>query len=204
MKNKKILAVLATAGVALSLAACGGGELEPKAADTSSEAAKSEAPASTTAPAPSAEPKAPAEPAGTVSDPFPAGTVLTSSDGTVSFAVNSVDWAASPVVAAENQFNEPAPEGFTYVLANVTVTNISSEEAIAPWLNFYFSFVADDGRSFDTAMAVVPASLNDVGDLYPGGVGTGNTVFLLPNDAISGGKWSVSYNWANPVFVSAH
>ena len=201
MKNKKILAALAAAGVALSLAACGGGELTPTDPNP---APASEAAAPDAKPAPAPEPEKPAEPAGTVADPFPAGTALNSNDGTVSFIVNSVDWAAGPAVAAENEFNAVAPEGFTYVLANVSATNISSPEAVVPWASFTLTFVADDGRSFDSDFAVIPEALLDVGDLYPGGVGTGNVAFLLPNDVVTGGKWGVSYNWANPVFVSAH
>lgn len=202
--KKRILAALGAAAVGLSLAACSGGELVPQTTGESAASSAVEPDTTTPSAVPVPEPTVTEAEVGSVSNPFPAGTVLTSNDGTASFSVNSVDWAATQTVAAANQFNDPAPDGFTYVLANVTVTNISSEQAIAPWLNFYLTFVADDGRSFDTAMAVAPASLNDVGNLYPGGVGTGNAVFLLPNDVIGGGKWGVSYNWTNPVFISAH
>jgi len=147
------------------------------------------------------------EPEGTRDDPFPFGTTLVGMGaGEVEEAtilVGAAQWGAGDVVMAENQFNDPAPDGFAYVLLPVTITNVGSEEAIVPWLAFNISYVAPDGRSYDEASAVIPGEMTDIGDLYVGGSATGNLAFVLPIDA-QGGVWAVEYGFfSDPVFVVA-
>jgi len=145
------------------------------------------------------------EPSGTRDDPFPAGTVLAGSGEAgeeVTVLVNAAVWNSDAAVMAENQYNDPAPAGSTYVLLPVTITNIGSAEAIVPWLDVTVAYVAPDGRSYDEASAVIPGEMRDIGDLYEGGSATGNLVYVLPIDA-QGGVWAVSYGWSDPVFVAA-
>lgn len=145
-------------------------------------------------------------PAGTRDDPFPAGTTLVGTGSTgadeVTFLLGAAVWGADAQIMAENQFNDPAPEGSTYVLVPVTITNVASEEAVVPWLAVTVSYVAPDGRSYDEASAVIPGELSDIGDLYVGGSATGNLAFVLPT-AAQGGVWAVAYGWSDPVFVAA-
>ncbi|WP_421741206.1 hypothetical protein [Cellulomonas sp.] len=184
---------------ALTLTACSAPALEdkPAAVVPSEDSVAEESPA----PEPPAE-----EPAeqGTRANPFPKGTTVGTDE--VQLALGEVTWNATDIVAAENQFNEPAAEGSTYAIVPVTITNVSQADAVQPWLAFDVSFVADDGRSFEEEYVVVPAPLSDVDDLYAGGVGTGNLVFALPNDVSGGGVWAIEETFAfgDPVFVAAH
>lgn len=139
---------------------------------------------------------------GTRDLPFPAGTPIGNDVATVT--LGAATWDATAEIAAANEFNDPAPEGSTYVLLPVTVTNDASTEAITPWADLTVSFVADDGRSFDQEYVVAPNDLMNVSDLYEGGTGTGNLVFAIPTEVQGGGTWAVSFQWSDPVFVSAH
>ncbi|MGV3564211.1 MAG: PASTA domain-containing protein [Nocardioides sp.] len=146
------------------------------------------------------------EPEGTRADPFPAGTTLSGSSGgveEVTLVLGPANWAADAEVMARNRFNDAAPAGSTWVLLPVTITNTGSADAIVPWLAFDVAYVAPDGRSFDEASAVIPGELSDLGDLYEGGVGSGNLGFTIPTDA-HGGVWAVKYGYgSDPVFVVA-
>lgn len=139
---------------------------------------------------------------GTRDNPFPVGSVLSNEE--VEVILGDANWAADEIVAAENQFNEPAPEGSTYVLLPVTITNVASSEPVTPWLELQVFYVAPDGRSFDEASAVVPNDLMDIDDLYEGGTGSGNLVYTIPSDAQEGGVWGVEVGWfSDTVFVEA-
>lgn len=139
---------------------------------------------------------------GTRDNPFPAGSVIGTDEIEVSFG--DANWDANDIVADENQFNDAAPEGSTYVLLPVTFTNVASTEAVTPWLELSVSFVAADGRSFDEASAVIPESLMDIDDLYEGGTGEGNFVYAIPTDVQEGGVWAVELGWfSDTAFVEA-
>ena len=144
-------------------------------------------------------------PDGTRARPFVAGSTLTATvgGGEVTLDIGSANWDAATIVANENMFNDPAPDGSTYVLLPVTITNVSATEAVVPWIAWDISYVAPDGRSFDEASGVIPGDLMDVGDLYEGGVGSGNVLFAIPADAL-GGLWVVSYGYSSEaVFIQA-
>lgn len=147
------------------------------------------------------------EPDGTRQHPFPAGTVLAGISGSgveeISVVLGAANWDAGAVVAAENRFNDPPPAGSVHVLLPVTITNLASEDAVVPWLAVDIVYVAPDGRSFDKEFEVIPNDLTDVGDLFVGGVGSGNILFTVPVDAL-GGLWAVSYGWSDSVFVVAN
>jgi hypothetical protein len=198
MKRTTIWTTL-TLGVALTLTACSA-PLEK--ADTPAPAAATQDEATEAAAPPPAEPEKPAAEAGTHANPFPKGTPVGTDKMTV--ALGEVTWNANDIVAAENQFNTAAPAGSTYAIVPVTLTNVSDPEAINAMFAVTIKFVADDGRSFDQAFEVIPSQLSDVGDLYTGGVGTGNIAFLLPNEVSAGGQWAVSETFGDEVFIAAH
>ncbi len=147
------------------------------------------------------------EPDGTRANPFEANAMLTATltaGGEVSIGLGVANWDATEAVMAENQFNDEAPDGSTWVLLPVTIVNVSAPDAINPSRSFFVSYVAPDGRSFDEASAVIPGDLIDVGDLYEGGVAEGNMGFTIPTDAL-GGLWAVKYGYGgDPVFVIAN
>jgi len=58
-----------------------------------------------------------------------------------------------------------------------------------------YNEVALAGQVFDSTFACIDNEASDLTDLYRDGEATGNMVFLLPADALTGGTWSVSYGW---------
>lgn len=139
---------------------------------------------------------------GTRDNPFPAGSVLSNDE--VEVTLGAANWAADGVVADENQFNEPAPEGTTYVIVPVTIANVASVEPVTPWLELQVFYVAPDGRSYEEASVVVPEDVIDIDDLYEGGTGTGNLVYAIPSEAHEAGVWGVELGWfSDTVFVEA-
>ena len=201
MKRTTIWAALALSA-ALTLTACSTPEMEQK--EPAAAAASEPAPEKVKEESPAPEPEKPAAEQGTLTNPFPKGTPVGTDKVTV--ALGEVTWNANDIVAAENQFNDPAPEGSTYALLPVTITNVADPEAVNPAFAITIKFVADDGRSFEQAYVVIPNDLSSVAELYPGGVGSGNVAFALPNDVSAGGKWAVeqTFSFGDPVFIAAH
>jgi hypothetical protein len=60
-------------------------------------------------------------------------------------------------------------------------------------------FVGSDNRTYDDRCGVIPAPLDDVGELYKGGVAEGNVCVAIPAGAE--GLWTVSTGFdGKPVF----
>lgn len=140
--------------------------------------------------------------AGTRENPYPVGSTITNGDWSVT--VNSVNLDAADIVAAENSFNDPAPEGMTYLLVNATVTYVgTSNTGEMPWTTI--DYVTVDGTtvsSVDTT-AVTPERLDTISELYPGGSTTGNVLLTVPRDTAGDGVLAVSPGLlAGKTFVS--
>lgn len=126
---------------------------------------------------------------GTRENPYPLGSTVTTDDWAVT--VNSVDFNANEAVAAENQFNDPAAEGTTYILANVTVAYQGESDAgEMPWTTV--DYVTVDGNTISSGGAVAPDALDTVSDLYQGGSTSGNILFAVPADSAADGVLAVS------------
>lgn len=81
---------------------------------------------------------------------------------------------AFDILKKENQFNDPAPEGFEWVLVKAKGKVVESETEDYPyWLSESdFKFVGSDGKvSNEDVSAVVPDELSD--ELYNGAEGEG-------------------------------
>lgn len=197
--------------LAFALGGCAGVSVaedsaEPASSPTAEDVADTEtASAETKAPTKTEEPVAEQ---GTRKNPFPAGSELVGSGAggdEASIVIGAANWDAGAIIVEENQFNDPPPDGATYVMVPVTIKNVGSEDAVVPWIAFTVKYVAADGRSFDEASVVIPGELMDVGDLYEGGVGEGNMAFAIPTDAQGeGGQWAVEYGWSDPVFIEVN
>lgn len=202
--RKSIVTLFGAAALIVSLTACGVPLDEtaqaPKPAATEEPAAAAE-PVAEPEPEPVATPEAPPAPDGSFTMPFPKGTPV--GNDQVTILLGDVQWDANALIYEENQFNDVAPAGQHYVLLSVSAQNLADPDPIAMWLDVDVKFVAPDGRSFDSASAVIPGDLSDVGDLYPGGTGVGNVAFLLPDEVLGTGMFAVSYNWSDEIFVSA-
>ena len=65
--------------------------------------------------------------------------------------------------------------------------------------NISVKFVGSDNRTYDDRCGVIPAPLDDVGELYKGGVAEGNVCVAIPAGAE--GLWTVSTGFGGkPVF----
>lgn len=129
---------------------------------------------------------------GTRENPHPLGTTISDDDWSVT--INSVDLDAQDAVMAENPYNDPAPEGMTYILVNATVTYIGdSNEGEMPWTTI--EYVTADGSTISSVdgsnFAVTPDRLDTLSDLYQGGSTTGNVLLTVPTETAAEGVLAV-------------
>lgn len=129
--------------------------------------------------------------AGSREKPLPVGSAITQGDWTIT--VNSVNLDAADTVAAENQFNDPAPEGSVYVLVELTAAyNGTDPEGAMPFTSV--EFVTAGGNtlhSYESAV-VVPNSFDLISTLYAGASTTGNLVFTVPAADAAAGTLAVT------------
>jgi hypothetical protein len=139
-------------------------------------------PAPTETPAPTATPTPePVEPGVSRSNPVPLGTELRFETWSVTLTSVQRGEEAAQAISAANQFNEPAPEGYQYLLANVKLQNISSEQKAQP-VSFGVDIRLTGSRNvlYSQASVVKPQPLE--GELFPEGVAEGQVAFLAPAD----------------------
>lgn len=144
--------------------------------------------------APDPEPE-PAVEAGTSLDaPLPAGTPVEvdSWAGKYTVSFGAVNWDATAVVENENPFNMDPGAGEKYIIVPATMTNIDDAEWSAYGTLFWGDIkLVSNGRGFtEGSIVVIPNSLSDQGDLYPGGTATGDVAFLVPADVVNG-VWDI-------------
>lgn len=136
--------------------------------------------------------------AGTRNNPLPAGTEITAGDWKVTLDT-PID--GTKAVAAENDYNDPAKDGYSYYLVPLKATYIGNESAHI-WMDVRVEFVSDEGRTYnDFCSAQYPDDLMSIGELYEGGSGEGNTCVLIPKDAK--GLWTVSTSYDEKIFFTA-
>lgn len=133
---------------------------------------------------------------GTRENPFLIGTTIqTERRGAPEWeiTVGPVTLLADDLIAAENQFNDPAPEGFQYALVSLDVTYIG-EETGKPWVAIDVEFVSSAGTTHRTTdqSAVAPDPLRDINELFPGASGSGNIDVLVPSENVEEGTWRLS------------
>lgn len=139
---------------------------------------------------PEPEPAPPAPELGTLDNPAPAGTVITSEswDGTTydTVAVGKVD-PANDMVAQANQFNDAAAPDHRYVVVTFTVTNTTSDasKGVLPGSAVYDISLVDaaTGQSFTQTMAVLNNDMSGQNEIFKGQSATGEIAFMVPNSA---------------------
>lgn len=151
------------------------------------------------------EPEEAAE-VGTRENPAPAGSTVVLSDISgeiyeITFGTATLD--AGAIIAAENMFNDPADEGFQYILVPVTFKYVG-EETGTPWLDVTFEFVSAAGTTHDgtTGIVVAPQPITDINELYPDASATGNVVLMVPSADIEKGALTVSQLFGEKYFVA--
>lgn len=97
--------------------------------------------------------------------------------------VNDVTFNADDQVAAENQFNDPAPEGASYVLIHVEASYTGADSEM-PMIGTEVAWVTESGetiQAFDS-MAIAPEEFDSATELYDGGTEAGNIAIAVPDD----------------------
>lgn len=116
---------------------------------------------------------------GTRERPLPVGQVASIQDqGSPSWEVKVTAFNpnGTQAVLAENQFNEPPAAGRQFALVTVEAKYVGTEQASTPFADMSFSAV-DAGNvsyDFDDDCGVVPTALDSFGDVFQGGVVSGN------------------------------
>lgn len=118
---------------------------------------------------------------GTRDNPLALGETAENADWSVT--VNSVTLNADEEVMAENEFNDPAPEGSSYALINADVT-YNGEESEMLMMGVDISYVSEGGETYNAwdSIAVTPEPLDSAAELYNGGTESGNVAVAVPDD----------------------
>lgn len=140
---------------------------------------------------------------GTRANPAAAGSAIEISDNSgpiwqIQLGEATLD--AGAVVAAENQFNDPADAGFQYIMVPVTYTYVGTESG-TPWLDVTIEFVSAAGTTHTNAYVVIPDDYTDINEMYNGASATGNVVIMAPSTDIEQGTFTISTLFGSPYFV---
>ncbi len=98
---------------------------------------------------------------------------------------------ATDLIMAENEFNDPPADGRQFVMFAVEAT-YDGEESGDPWLDFSWAIVGSGGNTFGASgdmedyCGVIPNSLGDQGETYPGGSVSGNVCYGVASDQVDG------------------
>jgi hypothetical protein len=140
---------------------------------------------------------------GTRENPVPLGTEIANDEWKV--VVNSVTFAATDAVLAENMFNEEPVEGNEYILVNYTVTYVGDDANGQMPAFVTVNFVTADGVTIDgtDSLAVAPDAIDTMTTLYSGGSVSGNAALSVPSATAQDGALVVSPGMlADKVFVA--
>jgi hypothetical protein len=151
------------------------------------------------------------KPVGTRSNPLPFGETITVKENIYDDTYNAYEsyleitllesirgqeaWA---IIEKENMFNEPATDGFEYVLIKVKgyLKESKTDDDSLYFSNMNFNFVSNEGEVYEWASVVVPNELSK--ELYNGGTGEG----FIATQVKIGDDFKVSYDSSegSPVF----
>lgn len=135
-------------------------------------------------------PPAPPAPDGSVGNPFPAPYTATGFWGgdkyTFSARVTNAD--ANAAVKEWNMFNDDAPAGYKYVIAEATMTGVDPGGVEPMFEQYDIELATAEGNGYDPEIIVFPEGTSSFWDgptLYPGQSFTGLMAFIVPADATS-------------------
>jgi hypothetical protein len=213
---------------ALLLAACGESskivatDEIPAAEDTTTTAEQTTTTVerTTTVPKPTTTTTAKPPKEGTKENPDPIGAAyeVTTGDETWGFKIDSVNFDGWPSIQAENQFNEPPPDGWRFVMLQLTLSYVDGPGQSHPgWIadveatgsaNRIYNEYSDLPNG-ESGCGVIPGDISYHDELMPGGSATGNFCLPIPDAEIADGslrlllksKWSFGDDeaiWATP------
>lgn len=135
---------------------------------------------------------------GTRENPLPIGETVSNTEWTVDLGE---PYFANSDVAAANQFNDPPPAGMDYWIVPVVAT-YTGDETGNPMFEISVKFVGSDSRTYSDNCGVIPAPLQDIGELYADGQASGNTCVTVPTGA--DGLWTLTTGFGgSAVFFTA-
>lgn len=195
-----LLLGIALAGCGSSPAATSSGADETAdsagVADIDSETAPADESAEPTDSAPAGEPR------GTRQDPYRVGTEFEVGDWIVVF--NSFNLDANDIVAAADDFGVHPPTGFTFIIANYTVT-YTGDDIGRPWMSFHYIDAAHSSDNTDVPSISASVRLDSeirAVEVQTGDSATGDRVLLIPVDPAEHAVFAVLVEKEDPVFVA--
>lgn len=85
-------------------------------------------------------------------------------------------------VMAENEFNDPPPDGNQFFIAEIEATYTGTESSTF-WVDISLAAVGDSSvayeEGFDASCGVIPEDIDDSGETFPGGTITGNVCWNI-------------------------
>ncbi|SEH73126.1 hypothetical protein SAMN04489835_3401 [Mycolicibacterium rutilum] len=130
---------------------------------------------------------------GSRTDPLRIGEPVSNKDWTVVLGQPREAWS---LIEAENQFNDPPDPGMEFWMVPIRATYTGSESGHPMLVSV--KFVGADNRTYSDDCGVIPNPLNQIGELYSGGVAEGNACVQVPAGA--DGLWTVTTSFGDPVF----
>lgn len=137
-------------------------------------------------------------PSGSRGNPHAWGTTFESGTpsetGRWDITVNHVELFADEVILAEYERNEPLGPDYTYIMVNLTATNIGhAGSGISPyWFQVDYTSPLGDVHRFGDVVAVEPDPFDFRARRSPGQSVTGNVALAVPIRHIENGTVSVS------------
>jgi hypothetical protein len=101
--------------------------------------------------------------------------------------VVSVTWKADSAVADNSEFNDLPEAGYQYVLVKIRAVR-TGEEAGSFADDVYCAYQGSDGDLFHAALQDVPEAIGDAEPVEQGRTATGNVVFQVSSQLVSGGR----------------
>jgi hypothetical protein len=103
---------------------------------------------------------------------------------------------------AENQSNEPPPDGFRFIGIDVTYSYDGAGSASA--FTVTTKAVGDDNRELGTECGVTPGEFDQFGDIFSGGTASGTICFVVPTSSSALVLYATSsFGGGNIMFATA-
>lgn len=127
------------------------------------------------------EPAEAAGDTGSRSNPLALGDTV--ADDSWEVTIHGITRDADDLIAAENQFSDPSPEGYSYALVDVSMTYLGDESDTAIF-GTGIAYVTGGGETISAyeQLAIAPEEFDLLRELYNGGTERGNIAIALPDD----------------------
>lgn len=115
-------------------------------------------------------------------DPIEVGTPVDVGEGWT-LTVTSPAADVTDAVAAENQFNDPPPDGFRYVAVDVEYRYDGPAAAASPF-EVSTRMVGDGNTALTKGCGVIPEPVDTFADVFVGGAASGSLCYITPVDDV--------------------